>query len=481
MNQPPRRSLPARLPGAWAIAGLLAAFFLPALAGAESRNVLVLYGPTRLLPAVIEADRGIREALGHPADRRGELYTEFLDVPRFHGEAYARTVATFLREKYAAHPPNVTIVGSDSALELVLRHRESLFPNAPIVYLDVAPSLLRSLPALPSDVVGTPVEYDSVGNIELAFRLRPRATRLVLVTGASEWDRRWEVRLRGEVARFPSRATPEFLSGEPTEAVLRRLAELGDDAVVFTPGYFEDGAGRVFAPREAAQAMAAASAAPVFGPFGTFLGTGVVGGYAPDFVAMGRRAGQSAAALLDGATPASLRVPAITPTALNIDWRQIDRWGFDPDAIPEGATVHFREPSLLEAHRTEVIVAVVVFLLQAALITGLLVERRRRRLAEQAVQAQRSDLAHASRLAVAGELTGAIAHEINQPLGAILSNADTAELLLESGTDRRDELRAILADIRRDDLRASEVIRRLRALLAKHEVRAGAARRSTTS
>ena len=67
-------------------------------------------------------------------------------------------------------------------------------------------------------------------------------------------------------------------------------------------------------------------------------------------------------------------------------------------------------------------------------------------------------------------MTGAIAHEINQPLGAILSNADTADLILESPADRRDELRTILADIRRDDLRASEVIRRLRALLAKHEV-----------
>ena len=71
---------------------------------------------------------------------------------------------------------------------------------------------------------------------------------------------------------------------------------------------------------------------------------------------------------------------------------------------------------------------------------------------------------------MAGELTGSIAHEINQPLGAILSNADAADLILESGGDRRDELRAILADIRRDDLRASEVIRRLRTLLAKHEV-----------
>ena len=104
---------------------------------------------------------------------------------------------------------------------------------------------------------------------------------------------------------------------------------------------------------------------------------------------------------------------------------------------PGDAIVRFKEPTFLEAHRNEAIMAAAVFLLQAGLIAWLLVERRHRRLANLAVQQQRFELAHAARLAVAGELTGAIAHEINQPLGAILSNADTADLLLASGADRR--------------------------------------------
>jgi two-component system, LuxR family, sensor kinase FixL len=80
------------------------------------------------------------------------------------------------------------------------------------------------------------------------------------------------------------------------------------------------------------------------------------------------------------------------------------------------------------------------------------------------------ELVHASRLAVAGELTASIAHEINQPLGAILSNVDAAEMLLSSSTASLDEVRQILDEIRRDDLRASEVIRRLRMLLCKREM-----------
>jgi signal transduction histidine kinase len=62
-----------------------------------------------------------------------------------------------------------------------------------------------------------------------------------------------------------------------------------------------------------------------------------------------------------------------------------------------------------------------------------------------------------------------IAHEINQPLGAILSNAEAAEMLLESEKPALDEVRQILSDIRKNDLRADEAIRRIRDLLRKHE------------
>jgi C4-dicarboxylate-specific signal transduction histidine kinase len=82
----------------------------------------------------------------------------------------------------------------------------------------------------------------------------------------------------------------------------------------------------------------------------------------------------------------------------------------------------------------------------------------------------KQELVHASRLALVGELTASIAHEINQPLGAILSNADAAEMLLDSDPGSLAEVRQILDDIRKDDLRASEVIRRMRALLRKRAV-----------
>jgi PAS domain S-box-containing protein len=101
---------------------------------------------------------------------------------------------------------------------------------------------------------------------------------------------------------------------------------------------------------------------------------------------------------------------------------------------------------------------------------GVSLDITERRQAELEAAQQRQDLAHASRLTTVGELTASITHEISQPLGAILSNAETAEILLESKQPQLEEVKRILADIRKDDLRANEIIRRMRELLRKREL-----------
>ena len=81
-----------------------------------------------------------------------------------------------------------------------------------------------------------------------------------------------------------------------------------------------------------------------------------------------------------------------------------------------------------------------------------------------------AELAHLSRVTMLGELSGSLAHELNQPLTAILSNAQAAQRFLAHDTVDLDELRDILKDIVDEDKRAGEVIRRLRLLLKKGEV-----------
>jgi two-component system sensor kinase FixL len=88
------------------------------------------------------------------------------------------------------------------------------------------------------------------------------------------------------------------------------------------------------------------------------------------------------------------------------------------------------------------------------------------------LQRNRQDLAHLTRVSTLGELAGSLAHELNQPLTAMLSNAQAAQRFMAMDPIDLDEVREILHDLVADNRRASEVIRRIRALLKKGELEA---------
>jgi PAS domain S-box-containing protein len=103
-------------------------------------------------------------------------------------------------------------------------------------------------------------------------------------------------------------------------------------------------------------------------------------------------------------------------------------------------------------------------------ITARRLAEERFRQSEADLAQQRSEFAHLSRVSMLGELSGSLAHELNQPLAAILSNAQAAQRFLAQNPEDLREVREILQDIVDDDKRAGEVIRRLRALLRKEEI-----------
>lgn len=107
---------------------------------------------------------------------------------------------------------------------------------------------------------------------------------------------------------------------------------------------------------------------------------------------------------------------------------------------------------------------------EAGLLVGLVWVQRRRRRAEVEVQLQRLELSHLSRVMAVGELTSSLAHELNHPQSAILSNAQAGELFLASQPPALDEVRRIFADIVRDTRRANGIIQRLRSFLQKRDL-----------
>jgi PAS domain S-box-containing protein len=106
---------------------------------------------------------------------------------------------------------------------------------------------------------------------------------------------------------------------------------------------------------------------------------------------------------------------------------------------------------------------------RAVRVMGVSIDVTATKLAELQLLQQRDELAHLRRITTIGELATTLAHELNQPIGSIHTNAEAAEILLQQDLPKLDEVRAIVSDIRRDGWRAGEIIHRTRSLLRKRE------------
>jgi len=464
-------------PASWLVLGTATLLLQPLVAAAadaarpqtpplaaESAQVLVITGSDPYLPAFVEIDAAMRKAVARQQRHVSWMY-EPIDSLRL-GDRADRSLADLLVRKYEGTRIDAIVLVTDPALDFYVRHRDQLWPGVPAIYNFVAPKFARSLPPDPK-LTGLPAELDFAQTLRIALALQPAAKRVLVVSGSSPWDQSRLAEAQRALAEHPALAV-EVVSGQSPRVVAERLAGEPDGTIVLFSTLLADATGRVYTSRDALATLAAASRVPVYGSFDTYVGAGLAAGAVESLRDRGERVGALVMLALDGQQGAK---PAEPPASRCVaDARQLARFGLARSKLPADCEVRYVEPTFLQRYWWQSLLIALALGAQSGLIAALLLQRRRRRAAELGLAAQRVQLLHASRLAVAGELTASIAHEINQPLGAILSNADAAEMLVQSGRLERDELLQILADIKRDDLRASEVIKRLRALLARHDV-----------
>jgi signal transduction histidine kinase len=252
--------------------------------------------------------------------------------------------------------------------------------------------------------------------------------------------------------------------------ILGRVGRLPDRTVVFIAGGQVDASGIANPTWPVCEQVASAANRPVFMMGSQFLGCGIVGGRMRDYKQIGQLVGTRALRLLSAGTPINEVVPTAEFMVLKFDSRQLERWKIPADRLPPGSVVDFRRPNPWRDYRWQLMAVLAATVLQSALIVGLLYERRARQTAELEARRTLALAAHFDRRAAMGELTSSLTHELSHPLGSIMHNAAAADLLLASNRAESEELREILRDIRSEDVRASEILTRLRTMLKGREL-----------
>ena len=263
-----------------------------AVADQRPRRILLLEGLTATQPAGVRTLEAFKNRLRERGVENIEMFIEFLELGRFPGPAHETRTAHFLAEKYSENPPDLLIPISRGALAFLLQYRSTIAPNTRIVYCCTAASAVTAM-NVPRDVIGVVTEYNWLKTLALAERLQPDARNLVVISGASDFDRAWQEDARRQLEGHLQRYSTRYLAGLPYEEMLQEVSHLSRDTIVLLVPVFEDGSGRPRLPPEVAADVSRLSSAPVYAPAATFFGLGIVGGYMDSFEAHGTGCGRS--------------------------------------------------------------------------------------------------------------------------------------------------------------------------------------------
>jgi signal transduction histidine kinase len=442
------------------------------LAASEPKRVLMLHSFGLRFKPWTDYAQFIRSGIAAGYQGQVDFHDHSLLNARLGVETSDGPFVDYLYALYADHPPDLIVAIGAPAANFVQRYRQRVFPGTPMLFTAVEARRVQYDKLTQDDTV-VAVAHDFPSSFEHILRVLPRTTMIAVVNGASANENFWQGELERETAPLRGRVELKFYNKLSFQDILKDAAHLPAHSAIFWHLMNVDAAGIAYEANAALSRLSATANAPIFSYLDNFFGDSTTVGGPLHSVEEGSAAAAAVAVrILNGEKAGDIKTPPTRYASPKYDWRVMQRFDIGESALPPGSQILFRDPSLWETHRWQIVGVVATLLLQAAMIAWLLYEHQLRRMAEVEGRQRMAELAHMNRQATAGQLSTSIAHELNQPLGAILNNAETATLFIGSPSPDLQGIKGVIDDIKLDVVRASEVIKRLRRLLSRGAIEA---------
>ena len=431
------------------------------------RQVLVLQSVNRGNRVIDEFTGDFRVEL----DQRAERPVNVIQVvvgPTGFVRASEQAVVDYIRSTFVDRPkPDLLMTIGGPAALFARTYRPLLFPDTPLLYAAVDRRYLGDAPLGDNETaVGVDNQFSRI--IESILQLLPQTKQVFMVMGSGQLGQFWHRELDDQFKRFQDRLTFVWFDDLSLPEILRRSASLPDHSAIFYLTFGTDAAGAAYADDRVLADLHAAANAPLFAGTTCYFGTGIVGGSLMAIDDLSGRTADVAVRLLHGEAPKSISVPLLLPGQPMFDWRELQRWDIPESRLPPGSVVRYRPPGLWEEHWVTVLSAVGALAVQSLLIVGLLYQRRARQRAELESRKNLALAVDASRRETMSALTSSIAHELGQPLNAMIHNAQAARMMIDRATP--DTIGEILSDIEREAAQAAQIIDRHRTMLRGHQL-----------
>ena len=384
--------------------------------------------------------------------------------------ASEQAVVDFIHSAFADRlKPDLIVTIAAPATIFARKYRQQLFPDTPILFAAVDQQFLRDAP-LGEKEAAVAVIGDFPRLVDDILQVLPQTRQVFMVMGSGPIAKLWRQELEKRFKDFHDRVTFVWSDDMSLAEILHRCASLPEHSAIFYFAFLADATGMAYSDERVLAELHATANAPLFAAHSVYLGAGVVGGTMMPIEDLARDTADAAVRILNGASPSSIRVPPRSPGQPIFDWRELQQWDIPESRLPPGSEVRYRAPGVWREHRATILTAAGALTIQALLIVGLLLQRRARQQAEVDSRRNLALAADASRRVTMSALASSIAHEIIQPLSAMILNAETLQKMITARSATPDTIEGILSDIRAGGVLAKQIIERQRTMLRSHQL-----------
>jgi len=437
----------------------------------ESKTILILCGLSPAQPAYRLILGGIRQKLTEEFGDGYSLHTEYLEIESYPKGDYPKERFDIYNEKYRDIKLDLLICVGRNAIGIIKKNAESYLLNLPTISIDFDFSNYGIKSDLKLNeqtaVVGMKFNFDN--SIATALSLFPETTSVYFVGGTTPFDKFLMSLAKEASKKIDAKRKAIFITDVSMDKILQQVRSLPSSSLIFVPSFNTDLKMVTYHNPEAIRLISTNANAPVFAYSDMGFGDGEVGGYILSFEKIGLLSGEFAVRILDGANPNSISVTEQDYYDYVFDWRQLKRWNLaDSDLIPEGSTILYEETNLIDKYKWIGGIVLLFLVLQTLLIANLIrLNRNQKLMTKKIIESENKyiEFLHEDRSLRLGQLSASLSHELNQPLTAILSNAQAGINFVNSNEATPELLKEIFQKIVDNDKRGASILSSIRAML----------------
>jgi PAS domain S-box-containing protein len=311
----------------------------------------------------------------HEAFPHVMIHLEYMDTKRYHKDDDLELINRFLIDKYSQQPIDLILTSDDYAFQFVKKWQKQTGSRIPVVFSGLnyfEPVMIEDFP----NFTGIIEKGDILENIRVMERLHPEADTLVIINDHSLTGLALKTG-EGRLIENNSRFSVRYLEGDRLsfEELLGKLSLLTFDTIVLYQGWLQDRTNQIYSHEEVLPVISEHSSVPVYGFSEIYLGLGIVGGKLLSGREQGLVAADMAIRILNGENPHDIPVQLDSHCVYKYDFRQLQRFGISMNALPRESVIINRPVTFFDKHRSVILAALVVLLIQTLLIIYLLLNR----------------------------------------------------------------------------------------------------------